>query len=94
MLNLTDRNGAYLAPDQSTLDALDPATREAFAPVEAAARELESAESELSETVKAVERDVKALDAAEKFLAENYKPMTFHELHKMSTTFAERMGRK
>lgn len=81
-LNMFDKVGKFVMPDLSNVDA---ETRERFAPVAAAAAELENAERELTAAIKVIEQDVLAIEAAERDLRQFKKP-TFHDLWAQTTS--------
>ena len=85
-LDLFDKAGRFKMPDQTTLDALDPAERERFAPVERIARELDVAERDLKDATDRMGSLIEAHDKADKFLTKNYPPPTFMDLWRQSTS--------
>jgi len=93
MLQLFNSKGMFQMPDQTTLDALDPAERERFAPVERVARELALAEADLKDATDRMGTLIEAHDAAEKYLTKNYPPPTFRDLWLQSTTRPDSMAR-
>lgn len=83
-LNLFDKHGRFVMPDQSALDALDPADRERFAPVVAAAAKLDAAERDLKTATDTIAADVLAVEAADATLRKFPAP-TFHDVWRQST---------
>jgi hypothetical protein len=78
-------------PTPDVLDALDPAERERFAPVERIARELHLAELDLKDATDRMGTLIETHDTAEKYLFANFKPPTFRDLWLQSTTRPDKM---
>lgn len=84
------KNGELIMPSQETLDALDAMTRERFAPVAAAACDLETAEHDLQTATDRVAEGVEALDHAQKVL-DRMPKMTFHDLWRSTTSRPDKL---
>ncbi len=92
MLNIFDRNGQVMIPDQAALDALDAPTRDRFRVVETAYNEMKSAEAATEAATLEVAHAVEAYDKAQKYQAKNFPRPTFHDLWKASTTNAAQLA--
>lgn len=88
-LQIFGRNGEFILPDQAALDSLPAEQRGRFRAVEIAYHATKDAEKNLDAAVTDVAHAVETSDAAEKYLARNFKALTFHDLWKQSTTFAQ-----